>query len=412
MTFAFRRPAGLLIAAFLLLAGLWSYAWADTPGAAFHVAFEDLPSPDPGSGVYNPPRIIERGEGQGLDVPPGFEAHLFAEGLTHARWLAIAPNSDVLVSETYEGRIVLLRDEDGDGTADLHQVFASGYQRPHGLAFQNGYLYVADLMAVWRVPYEAGALSARGREPVTPRNALGAANGHWTRNLVFSADGEYFFVAIGSRSNLDEEPEPRATVQRFRADGSDQVTFAGGLRNPVGIAFYPGTDDLYVVVNERDGYGDEMVPDYFTRIEQGDFFGWPYAYLGPHPDPEFGEARPDLVAETRSPDVLFRAHSAPTGLAFYDGDQFPEPYRRGAFVSHRGSWNSASPAGYQVVFVPFEEGRPAGTYEVFASGFRTGGEDRAEVWGRPVGLAVMPDGSLLIADDTGGTIWRVAYTGE
>jgi glucose/arabinose dehydrogenase len=397
-----------------------SLAWAggavaqagDVPGESVHIRFEDLPPPAPGAGARNPPAVVNRAEGEGLAVPPGFSANLFAEGLAHPRAMTIAPNGDVFLAESREGRITILRDEDGDGGADLIQTFASGYQRPFGLAFHDGALYVADLQAVWRVPYEEGALSGRGRTPVTTLGALGNASGHWTRNLVFSPDGDYFFVSIGSRNNLAEEPEPRATIQRFRADGTDQITFAGGLRNPVGLAFYPGTDDLYTVVNERDGYGDAMVPDYFTRVAEDDFFGWPYAYLGPHPDPDWGDVRPDLVELTRAPDVLFEAHSAPIGLVFYEGDQFPAPYRGGAFVAHRGSWNAGEARGYRVVFIPFTDGRPDGSYEIFATGFRRGGETTAEVWGRPAGLAIARDGGLLIADDTGGTIWRVTYTGE
>lgn len=399
-----------------LLGALWVMpAMAQTPeepGQPFHLRFEDLPAPAPATGSRNPPDVVARQETDHLRVPPGFSVNLFAEGLDHPRWMTIAPNGDVLLAETREGRITLLRDADGDGVAELRETFASGYQRPHGMAFHDGDLYVADLQAVWRVPYVLGATSVSGREPVTERGALGTPNGHWTRNIVFSADGEYFFVAIGSRTNISEEPVPRATVQRFRVDGSEQITFAGGLRNPVGIAIYPGTDEIYVVVNERDGYGDDMVPDYLTRVQEGEFYGWPYAYLGPHPDPEFGSLRPDLVEATRAPDVLFQAHSAPTGLLFYDGEQFPARYRNGAFVSHRGSWNRAEPTGYRIAFVPFEDGRPTGGYQSFATGFWRAGEDTAQVWGRPVGLVVAQDGSLLVADDAGRAVWRITYTGE
>jgi len=391
--------------------GTWAQD-ALEPGAYVEIQFDNLPAPAPGTGVRNSPETVARSENDGLRVPPGFTANLFAEGLAHPRWMTVAPNGDVLLAETREGRITILRDEDGDGVADVIETFASGYQRPHGLAIRNGYLYVADLQAVWRVPYVVGALSARGREPVTSQGALGSASGHWTRNIAFSADGEHIYVAIGSRGNLGEEAEPRATVQRFLADGTEQITFGGGLRNPVGIAVHPRSGELYVVVNERDGYGDDLVPDYLTRVQEGEFFGWPYAYLGPHPDPEWGDVRPDLVEATLEPDVLFQAHSAPVGLLFYDADQFPARYHEGAFVSHRGSWNSSRPTGYRLVFVPFADDRPIGGYEVFADGFRRGGEERAQVWGRPTGLAVLNDGSLLVADDTGGTVWRISYTGD
>ncbi len=189
-------------------------------------------------------------------------------------------------------------------------------------------------------------------------------------------------------------------------------TWASGLRNPVGIAFKPGTNDLYVVVNERDTYGNNLVPDYLTKIEKGDFFGWPYAYIGPHPDPQYGSKSPGLVQRTKVPDLLFRSHSAPIGLVFYDRTAFPAEYRGGAFVSLHGSWNRQEPSGYKVVYVPFANGKPEGDYITFASGFWKSGDKRAQVWGRPAGLAIAADGSLLIADDTANVIWRVSYTGQ
>ena len=409
---SFLERTALAVLVVAIMSAPSAFAQSSTQvGQQVQLTFGQLTDPLPGSGSRNSPTVVDRAANDSLTVPDGFEVNLFASGLEHPRWMAIAPNGDVFLSETREGRITVLRDEDQDGVAEIIETFASGYNRPHGLAFLGDYLYVADLQAVWRVPYVDGALSATGREPVTELGALGTPNGHWTRNIVFSPDASQFYVAIGSRSNLNEEPVPRASVQRFNLDGSEQTTFAGGLRNPVGIAFNPGTDDLFVVVNERDGYGDEMVPDYFTQIEEGEFFGWPYAYLGPNPDPEFGEVRPDLVEQTASPDVLFQAHSAPVGLVFYDGDRFPDTYRNGAFVAHRGSWNSGVPTGYRVVFVPFEDGSPTGGYEVFADGFWRSGTDTAQVWGRPAGLTIAADGSMLIADDAGKAIWRVSYVG-
>ncbi|MBY0431320.1 MAG: PQQ-dependent sugar dehydrogenase, partial [Rhodospirillales bacterium] len=245
-------------------------------------------------------------------------------------------------------------------------------------------------------------------ERVTPPGALGKDDGHWTRNIVFHPDGSRFYVAVGSRGNIGEEAPPRATIQEFRADGSGQRSFATGLRNPVGIDFRPGTAELWSVVNERDGLGDGLVPDYFTHVREGGFYGWPYAYIGPHPQPDLGGKRPDLVARSIIPDILFRSHSAPLGMTFYRGESFPPDYRDDAFVALHGSWNAAEPRGYMVVRVPFRDSRPAGWYEPFASGFRTGGKDRARVWGRPVGLAVAKDGSLLVADDEGQTIWRIS----
>ncbi len=384
----------------------------ELPGEQFHIAAEDLPAPLPGSGAFNPPDVVPRRAIDAPLVPEGFEVNLFAEGLSHPRWMLVAPNGDIILAESSEGQLTLLRDADGDGVAELVTPFARGYQRPHGMAFHGGDLYVADQQAVWRLPYQYGATEGRGRVPVTDQGALGPPNGHWTRNIVFAPNAESFFVAIGSRRNIDEEPEPRATVQRFDADGGNQITFAGGLRNPVGIAFHPDTDELYVVVNERDGYGDDLVPDFLTRVQQGEFYGWPYAYLGPHADPEFGDRRPDLVEITSTPDVLFQAHSAPIGLVFYDGPQFPETYHGDAFVAFRGSWNRGEPTGYKIVRVPFENGRPTGGYENFATGFWRAGDTQAEVFGRPTGLAIAADGSLLIADDAGRAVWRVSYVGD
>ena len=380
------------------------------PGHRFEVHPSEMPEPFATPSAANPPARVRRPPGAGLRVPKGFNVNAFAVGLDDARWLTVAPNGDVFVAESEVGRITLLRDSDGDGRADLVHAFAEGFETPHGMAIRDGWFYVADLSGLWRLPYGAGRTRAAGPdERLTPPGAFGAGGGHWTRIIALHPDGSRIYVAIGSRGNLAVEASPRATVQEFRVDGSGQRTFAAGLRNPVGIAFYPGTEDLYVVVNERDGLGDELVPDYLTRVQEGAFYGWPYAYIGPHPQPDFAERRADLVAASRVPDLLFRSHSAPLGLVFYDAGQFPPEYRGDAFVALHGSWNAAKPRGYMVVRVPFEDGRPVGHYEAFVTGFRVDGARRARVWGRPAGLAVAGDGSLLIADDMGNTVWRVSF---
>ncbi len=379
------------------------------PGEDVTIRPADLPAPNATRSASNPPRVVARPSGVGLALPPGFHANLFAEGLGHARWLAVAPNGDVFLAEPQQGKITLLRDG-GNGVATMKTTFASGFDRPHGMAFRPGALYVADSRGVWRLPYSPGQTAAEGvPQPVTPPGALADSAGHWTRNIVFAPQGDRFFVAEGSRANLDEETAPRATVQQFAADGSQQRSFATGLRNPVGIAVRPGSDELWAVVNERDGMGDGLVPDYLTHVVDGGFYGWPYSYLGNHPQPGLADKRPDLVQQAIVPDLLFRAHSAPLGLAFYDGQQFPPEYRGDAFVALHGSWNSAAPTGYMVVRVHFHDGKPAGSYQVFATGFRLGNGSPAEVWGRPVGLAVAKDGSLLVADDVGQTVWRISY---
>ncbi|HJS31410.1 MAG TPA: PQQ-dependent sugar dehydrogenase [Alphaproteobacteria bacterium] len=384
-----------------------------TPGERFTVRPADLPAPYATPSASNPPRRVARPDGVGLNVPPGFASNVFADGLTHPRWLAVAPNGDVLLAESAIGRITLLRDADGDGRAETVATFLEGLSRPHGMAFGRDGLYVADVNGVFRIPYQPGDIRARGEpRPITEPGALGPGSGHWTRNIVFNRAGDKLYVAVGSRSNIGEEDEIRAAMLEFGADGGGRRVYAGGLRNPVGIAFRPGTDELWAVVNERDGLGDGLVPDYLTQVIAGEFYGWPYAYIGRNPQPGFAERRPDLVQRTRVPDLLFQSHSAPIGLVFYSGESFPEEFRGNAFVALRGSWNSGQPTGYKVVRVPFRNGRPVGHYENFATGFWIAGEDTARVWGRPAGLAVARDGALLIADDTGQSVWRVAWRGR
>ncbi len=402
--------AVLALAALALALPLRAAEHGQPVGERFQILIEDLPPPYATPSASNRPRRIERPAGAALRVPEGFVVNRFAGGLEHARWMAVAPGGDILLIEPRADRITLLRDGDGDGRAELVRTFADDIRGPQGIAFSGAFLYVADRRQVWRYPYQPGQIRATApAQAVTAAGALGRGRGHSTRNIAFHPDGQSFFVAVGSRSNLGLEPEPRATVQRFARDGGAQATFASGLRNAVGIAFYPGTDDLYVVVNERDGLGDGLVPDYLTRLTAGGFYGWPYAYLGPHPDPAYGAKRPDLVAAALAPDLLFRSHSAPLGLVFYDARQFPAAYRGDAFVAFHGSWNAGRPTGYSVVRVPFEGGRPRGYYETFLSGFWARGEARAEVWGRPAGLAVAADGSLLVADDVGQAVWRISY---
>lgn len=380
----------------------------EPPGTRTEIKAPSLPAP----GVGFPPRRVERTGADKLLVPAGFRVETFAEGLDHPRWMALAPNGDVFLAESNIGTITLLRDLDGDGRADLKRAYAIGFNRPHGLAFQPGALYVADSKAVWRLPYKEGDLEAAARRPVTRPGAIGEGGVHWTRNILFAPDGKSFFVTVGSRANAAVEPQPHASVARFALDGAPIGAFAAGLRNPVGISYYPGTNDIYVVVNERDAIGDKLVPDYMARIAQGDFFGWPYAYIGNHPDPVFGRERGDLVARTKIPDLLFEPGSAPAGLVFYDGQQFPESYKGSAFVALHGSWSAGTPAGYKVVRVPFRDAKPLGWYETFVSGFWARGNEAAEIWGRPAGILVARDGSLLIADDTARVIWRVSWKGK
>jgi glucose/arabinose dehydrogenase len=377
-------------------------------GAHFDIQPAQLPKPYATRSAGNPPEEIRRPNGAMPQVPKGFRVNVFADGLAHARWLAVAPNGDVFLAESNSGEITLLRDANNDGVSDRSFTYADDMERPHGLAFHGGFLYVGDTRTIWRIAYKNGDTRAAARQPVMPPGSLGSEGGHWTRNIAIDSKGR-IFVAVGSMGNVAEEPKPHAAISMVQA--GKLVTFASGLRNPVGIAFYPGTDNLWTTVNERDGLGDGLVPDYMTRVEQGAFYGWPYAYVGKNPDPEFGKRNPAMVARTRAPDVLFQAHAAALGLVFYNGAQFPAAYRGGAFVAFHGSWNSNRPSGYKVVFVPFKGGKPAGGYDNFAVGFWQSGTSRAQVWGRPVGLAIAKDGSLLIADDVANVIWRVSWKG-
>jgi glucose/arabinose dehydrogenase len=321
--------------------------------------------------------------------------------------MVVAPNGDVFLSQPDGGKVSLLRESGGKVSV---YTFATGFDGCHGLALHEGALYVGDRKAVWRLPFVDGALKAGARTRVTKPPTLGRGGGHFTRDIAFDSKGT-LYIAIGSRDNLEEDPLPEASVQAVKPDGT-LATFASGTRNPVGIAFYPGTDNLFVTVNERDGLGDALPPDYLTHLERSAFYGWPYAYTGPHPDPGFGARRPDLVKKTKVPDVLFQAHSAPLGLVFYDGTQFPTEYKGDAFVALHGSWNSGKPTGYKVVRVHFQNGKPVGGYQNFLTGFWDGASSPAHVWGRPAGLAVAKDGSLLVSDDVGKVIWRVAYRGK
>jgi glucose/arabinose dehydrogenase len=381
--------------------------------AQFEILMKDLPRPNTTQSTRNFPRTVLRNSSDGLLVPQGFEAELIvSQGLKHPRQMIQVPNGDVFLSEPNAGRITLLRDQDADGVINPPITFAQGLSKPYGMAFTGDALLVADAKAIWKFDYEPGQLQATVRRPITSPGALGTAKGHWSRNLMLSRDGVYAYVAIGSASNLAEEEDPRATIQEVRLKDGRMRTYASGLRNPIGLAFHPDTDELYTVVNERDRMGDRSVPDYLTKVLPGEFYGWPYAFIGSNPDPEFGRKNQTLVAKTREPEVLIEAHSAPLDLVFYNGAAFPPDYKGDAFVTLHGSWNSTRPKGYKVIRVFFDEGRPTGKYENFAVGFWRTGADRARVWGRPAGVLMAQDGTLWLSDDTGKTIWRISFTGH
>jgi glucose/arabinose dehydrogenase len=401
-------------------------------GKRFLFLAEKLPPPksDP---VAASRSLVIPYAGQTPRVMEGFAIAPFITGLEHPRRLLVLPNSDVIVAEQKTGYLTLLRDQDGDGKADYIERYADDFKAPYGLAYRDGFVLVADQEGIWHVPHVSGALragrpdqpkvtdvppeqrkpvpAAYGQELITQRGVFGIIAGHQNRHLALDPKTGAMFVGVGSSGNIGVEPQVKASIQRFEPDGSGQTTFASGMRNPTTLAFHPSTGELYAGVQERDGLGDNLPADYLTRVEKGAFYGWPYAYIGPNPQPGFAHLAPEKVKATVVPDVLFQAHSSVLDLVFYDGKQFPAEYRGDAFVALKGSWNRSEPTGYKVVRVRFKDGRPEGSYENFVTGFWVSGQHRAEVWGRPTALAVMRDGSLLIADDTGGTIWRVSYAG-
>jgi glucose/arabinose dehydrogenase len=402
-------------------------------GRRFHFDPADLPAPKSGPIVTNRSLTLRYG-GQTLQVPQGFVATPFATGLVNPRRLLVLANGDVLVAEQSAGYLTLLRD-DGGGHARWIDRHVEDLNKPYGLAWQGDHLLVADQDGIWKVPHVPGALrpgrgapaqradqlppeqrkpvpGAYGAELITKKGVFGIVQGHQNRHLAIDPKTGALFVGVGSSGNLGVEPEPKATIQRFDADGSNQMTYASGTRNATALAFHPDTGELWALVQERDGLGDNLPSDYLIRVQQGGFYGWPYAYIGKHPQPGFANLAPDKVEASITPDLLFEAHSSLLDLVFYQGDQFPAEYKGQLFVAMKGSWNRSEPTGYKVVRVPFKDGKPEGYYENFATGFWASGENRAEVFGRPAALAVAKDGSLLVGDDTGGTIWRISYNGS
>ena len=383
-----------------------------TPGQRIHIDLAKLPTPYAPPSKANPPRTVDKPSGAMPTVPAGFAVNVFADKLGAVRNVVVAPNGDVFAVLQGAGKILLLRD-DGSGKGKVISTFAEGFNGAYGFTFAKDSILIGDLDGIWKIPYGAGDTTAKAKQQrITAEGAIGDPAGHATRNVIASPDGTKFYVSIGSRGNIAEEPEPRATIQEFSIDGSKQRTYATGLRNAVGLGYAPGTSDLYTVVNERDTAGDELVPDYMAKVVDGGFYGWPYSYMGQNPEPKMDGKRADLVAKARVPETPFRSHSAPVGMTFYAATQFPKEYQGGAFVALHGSWNATPPRGYHVVHVPFVNGKPSDSYTVFAAGFWADKEQRPEVWGRPAGVAVAKDGSLLIADDVSGTLWRVSYKGK
>jgi glucose/arabinose dehydrogenase len=396
---------------------------------------DSLPRPYSTKSVKNYSNVIGWPAFRTPIAPAGFRVSKFADGFKNPRWIYVTPNGDILVAEsntelkgfkkvaatvngkvksqnlgTSANQITLLRDHDKDGLPEIRQILLDDLNQPLGMLVIGNALYVANTDGIVMYSYNAGQteIKSEGRKIVDL--PAGGYNNHWTRNIITNKAQDKIYIAVGSGSNNGEHGMAneilRANILEINPDGSGERVFASGLRNPIGMAWAPGTNDLWAVVNERDELGDELVPDYFTHVKPGGFYGWPYAYFGPHEDPRLKGERPDLVKQTLVPDVNLGAHTSSIGLAFYNKKKFPLKYSRGAFIAQHGSWNRSELSGYKVMFVPFENGRPSGEPEDFLTGF-IADKDKSEVYGRPTGIAVLQDGSLLIADDASNTLWRV-----
>ena len=374
-------------------------AMQNDPWLQYHeIRADKLPPPYETPSAGNNPIMRSRPKDAALHVRPGFKVTLWASGFDDPRNMVYAPNGDIFVAEPGGGKITVLR----GGNPAQRSTFASGLDSPFGLAFRGPWLYGGTEGELVRFPYPGG-----GKAQHIARLESG---GHSTRNVLFNRDGTKLYVSVGSSSNVSDESRTpmRAAITEMNPDGTGARIFASGLRNPVGLALHPGTGALWTAVNERDGLGDDLVPDYVTEVHAGAFYGWPFSYLGRNVDPRRKGEHPELVAKAVMPSVLLQAHSAALGIAFYDGPMFPASYRGGLFVAMHGSWNRSQRTGYKVVFVPFNNGRAASGYDDFVAGWAPDPSSHF-VWGRPVGLLVMHDGSLLISDDGAGAIWRVTY---
>jgi glucose/arabinose dehydrogenase len=365
----------------------------------------ELPPPFASKSATNPAQEGKPPQGFLPTVPDGFKINVFAADFKGPRWMVIAPNGDIFLADTGAGKVVVLRDPQHTGSAQQNEVFVSGLREPYGIVFHDDYVYVGDTDALLRFKYDPKTSKRLGEAEHLMDLPTG---GHSTRSLSLSPDGKHLLVGIGSASNIGIESDSRrAAITICDFDGKNARLYATGIRNPTGIGLEPTTKVLWTSVNERDGMGNDLPPDYFTSVKDGAFFGWPYSYIGDNVDPRVKPQKPELVAKATVPDVLLGAHRAPLQFAFYIGNQFPASYRGGAFVAEHGSWNRSPRAGYQVVFVPFKDGKPSGDPTPFLTGL-VPDPDKSEVYGRPVGVAVTTDGSLLVSDDMAGTVYRIS----
>jgi glucose/arabinose dehydrogenase len=396
----------------------------ERPGVLHLIRPGELPPPHATASVDNGPQVIDRPAAAWPKAPGGFKVEVYADKLVNPRLMRTAPNGDLFVAESKADQIRVLHGVGADGKAQRTEVFARDLKQPFGIAFyppgnDPRWIYVANTDSVWRFPYRNGDLAARGPREVISSEIPGGGRlrggGHWTRDIAFTADGKKMYVSVGSHSNNDDADgnsaeAHRADILELNPDGTGLRVYASGIRNPVGIAINPRTQQLWASVNERDRLGDDLVPDYITHVKEGGFYGWPWFYIGGNPDPRHAGKHPELRGKVIVPDVLIQAHHASLQLAFYEGKQFPPAYRGDLFAAQHGSWNRTVRTGYEVIRVPLHQTDHAtGEYEDFLTGFVT---DDGRVWGRPVGVAVASDGALMVADDGSNTIWRVSYTGK
>jgi glucose/arabinose dehydrogenase len=390
----------------------------EAPGTTRKIGAADLPAPYATASAGNAPSVVPRPEGAWPKAPAGFKVQLYAEGLDTPRVIRVAPNGDIFVAESRAGRIRVFRGMSADGKPQRTEIFAAHLNRPYGIAFYPAgpdprWVYVGATDAILRFPYRSGDLQAAGASEQIAE--LPHGGGHWTRDLQFSLDGKTLYAAVGSGSNIDDPDttpaeKERANILAFAPDGSQRHIFAYGIRNPSGLAIDPSNGQLWCTVNERDGLGDNLVPDYITSVREGGFYGWPWWYIGSHQDPRHAGKHPELRDKAIVPDVLLQPHNASLQIAFYEGARFPREYHGDLFAAEHGSWNKSVRAGYEVIRVPLHHsGKASGEYEDFLTGFVL---SNGQVWGRPVSIATAPDGSLLVSDDGSNSIWRIDYVGK
>ena len=394
----------------------------ESPGTRRHLTVADLPAPAPEQSVDNGPTVVPRPANAWPIAPKGFKVDLYATDLGNSRLLRVAPNGDLFLAESDDGRIKVFRGVGPDGKPQQTSVFATGLHQPFGIAFYPSgpnpqWIYIGDTDGIVRFPYKNGDLHATGpfeNLAELPGGGRLRGGGHWTRDLVFSPDGNRLFASVGSHSNVDDSdthPEEyhRADVLEFTPTGKFVKVYAWGLRNCVGEAINPITGELWCSTNERDALGNNLVPDYVTHVQEGGFYGWPWYYMGGHQDPRHQGKHPELQSKVITPDILVNPHFASLEMFFYTGSQFPAEFKGDGFAAEHGSWNRAQRSGYEVIRLPMKNGHATGEYEDFLTGFVT---PDGQVWGRPVGVAQANDGSLFVSDDGSRSIWHVTYTGK